>query len=279
MSAAAPSADLVRRMTEPSRVAIAGIVLAVVGFWLVLPPVASDTLTWPIAFAVLAGAAGTWAVTHGERKLGWGAVTAAAACLVLGLSATRSSDAHLDAAVDWGALIFLMFVYATPLTFAAIGGMFSERSGVVNIGLEGMMLAGAFFGILAADKLNSWELGIMAAMVAGGVLGLIHAFFAVHLRADQIVGGTAVWFLGVGVTGYLFIKIYGENGTPGTGVPGIPNVEISFLKDIPPDRVGGFLYNAFGHLNLMTWLVFALLIVSFVVMFKSPIGLRIRACG
>ena len=61
-----------------------------------------------------------------------------------------------------------MLRYATPLTFAAIGGLFSERSGVVNIGLEGMMLMGAFFGVVAADKLESWLLGLIAAMVAGG---------------------------------------------------------------------------------------------------------------
>ena len=137
--------------------------------------------------------------------------------------------------------------------------MFSERSGVVNIGLEGMMLAGCFFGILGADKLNSWELGIVMAAISGAVLGLIHAFFAIHMRADQIVGGTAINFLALGVTGYFYIQIYGLNGTPGTGVPYIPDVKLSFLDHIPPHSYGehSFWYNALGHLNLMTWLLFA----------------------
>ncbi|MCR6679079.1 ABC transporter permease, partial [Escherichia marmotae] len=87
------------------------------------------------------------------------------------------------------------------------GGIFSERSGVVNIGLEGMMLSGAFFGILGADKLDSWVLGLVCAMVAGATFAFVHAIFAIHLRADQIIGGTAINFLALGITGYLFIDI------------------------------------------------------------------------
>jgi ABC-type uncharacterized transport system permease subunit len=150
--------------------------------------------------------------------------------------------------------------------------MFSERSGVVNIGLEGMMLSGAFFGVLGADKFNSWEMGLVLAAVAGGAFGLLHAFFAIQLRADQIVGGTAINFLALGVTGYFFIQIYGDQGSPGD-LPRIPNVNIPGLKNFK------FLDNAFGSLNLMIWLSFVLLIVSYVVMFKTPIGLRIRAVG
>ena len=92
----------------------------------------------------------------------------------------------------WSALIAATLRYATPLTFAAIGGMFSERSGVVNIGLEGQMLMGAFFAIWGADVTDSWELGLVIAMVSGiALLALLHAFFCIHLRADQIVIGTA----------------------------------------------------------------------------------------
>ncbi|MBA2384836.1 MAG: ABC transporter permease [Actinobacteria bacterium] len=172
----------------------------------------------------------------------------------------------------WSALIASTLRYATPLTFAAIGGMFSERSGVVNIGLEGNMLAGAFFGIWGADVTDSWELGLVIAMVSGAVLALLHAFFCIHLRADQIVIGTAINFLALGVTGYLYVDIYGDQGTP-TTIPAIPDVNIPGLEDV------GFLGSAFGQLNLMIWLSFVLLLVSYVVMFKTPIGLRIRAVG
>ncbi|TMK60996.1 MAG: ABC transporter permease [Actinobacteria bacterium] len=168
--------------------------------------------------------------------------------------------------------------FATPLTFAAIGGMFSERSGVVNIGLEGMMLMGAFFGAWGADRTGSWVGGVLIGMAAGAMLALVHAFFSIHLRADQIVSGTAVNFLALGITGYFYINIYGNNGTP-NNLSGVPDVNLSWLGRIPPHGLGAFLHDAFGQLNLMVWLSFALLLIAYVVMFKTPIGLRIRSVG
>ena len=108
-----------------------------------------------------------------------------------------------------------------------------SASGVVNIGLEGMMLMGAFFGILGADKTGLVARSASSsALLAGGCSALIHAFFSIHLRADQIVGGTAINFLALGITGYLFIDIYGEQGTPSDGLPTIPDVSLDFLDDI-----------------------------------------------
>jgi len=267
-----------------------GIGLAALGLWLALPPVELRSPVVPLVLAGIAAAVGVWAALGGERKLGWGGVAVAGLCGLLAYGATVSSVAHLDGAhtttsgpgvVDWGVLTYNMFIFATPLAFAAIGGMFSERSGVVNIGLEGMMLSGCFFGILGADKLNSWELGLVTAGISGGVLGLIHAFFSVHMRSDQIVGGTAINFLALGVTGYFFIQIYGLNGTPGTGVPYIPDVKLHFLNHIPPKNPGrhSFWYEAFGHLNLMIWILFGVIVVAYFVMFRTSIGLRLRSVG
>ena len=123
-----------------------------------------------------------------------------------------------------------------------------------------------------ADKTNSWELGLLIAIAAGGAMAFVHAFFAINLRADQIVGGTAINFLALGITGYLFIDIYGQDGTP-TDIPGIPNIDLGAVQRIP------FLGDIFGDLNLMIWLALALIFVSWVVMFKTPIGLRIRSVG
>jgi simple sugar transport system permease protein len=286
----ASATDAARWAVAPRRVAIAAVGVAALGAWLVVPPIASRSAVWPVALSAAAALGGAWAALHGERKLGWNAVGFAAICALLGWGATRSSLGHLDGSyltssgagvVDWGVMIGSMFVFAAPVAYAALGGMFSERSGVVNIGLEGMMLSGAFFGVLGADKLNSWVLGLFAAAVSGAVLGLIHAFLSVHMRADQIVGGTAINFLALGVTGYFFIQVYGESGTISSEIPNIPNVNLAFLDHIPPHSYGkhGFLYNAIGNLNLMIWLLFALVIASYFFMFRTSIGLRLRSVG
>ena len=172
----------------------------------------------------------------------------------------------------WSALFAAMLRYATPLIFAALGGMFSERSGVVNVGLEGMMLMGAFFGIMAADKLDSWILGLLVAILSGGLMALLHAIWSIHFRADQIISGFAINFLALGLTGYLFIDIYGQEGTP-SDIPGIPNVRLAFLDDVP------FFGDIFGNLNLMIWIAIVLVPLSWLVLFRTPLGLRIRAVG
>ena len=106
----------------------------------------------------------------------------------IGCLATRSSIGNLETVVVWGALFAATLRYATPLAFASLGGLFSERSGVVNIGLEGMMLTGAFFAVWGADVTGTGS-GPRHRIAAGGPLALLHAFFSITLRADQIVGG------------------------------------------------------------------------------------------
>ena len=108
--------------------------------------------------------------------------------------------------------------------------------------------------------------------IAGGGLAAIHAVISIHLRADQILSGTAVWFLAIGLTGYLFIDIYGPEGTPGN-IPAIPAVNLSFLDGVP------FFGEAFGDLNLMIWVGFMLVIASYYVIFRSPWGLHLRSVG
>ena len=256
----------------PRRVGQLGVALGALAAWIAYPPVEVRTVAWPIVVAVPALACGAFAINRGERRAGWGAVASAIIGAVLAYLATLSGTTHLESVFVWSTMVATTLRFATPLTFAAIGGMFSERSGVVNIALEGMMLSGAFFGILAADKLGSWVLGLLVAVVAGGTFAAVHAAFAVHLRADQIVGGTAINFLALGLTGYLFIHVYGDQGTP-ADISQIPDVKLPGLQHVY------FIGPAIGHLNLMIWLAFAVLILSYVVMFRTPIGLRIRAVG
>jgi ABC-type uncharacterized transport system permease subunit len=258
---------------------IGGIVLGILAFWLTLPPLTLRSWVVPVLLGISSVFAGIYGVTHGKKRLGYGAVAAGGLGIVLGLLALRSGVNHLDLVFSWGGLIAATLTYATPLTYAALGGMFSERAGVVNIALEGMMLVGAFFGIWGAATTGNWILGLLIGMGMGGVFALIHAIWAIHLRADQIVGGTAINFLALGVTGYFFIQIYGNNGTPdlsnGHWFRGesIPDVHIPGLQG------GGFFSQVLGGLNLMIWLSFVALIVSYVVLFKTSLGLRLRAVG
>jgi simple sugar transport system permease protein len=261
------------RIRNPLRaLAWAGIVLGLLAAFIALPPITARSWIPSLLLGLLAALAGVWAITRGEKRFGWYAVSAAALGFGLAYLATRSEIGKLETVVVWSALFASMLRYATPLIFGALGGMFSERSGVVNVGLEGMMLMGAFFGIMAADKLDSWFLGLLCGVLSGGAMALLHAIWSVHLRADQIISGFAVNFLALGLTGYLFIDIYGQEGTP-TDIPSIPAVNLSFLDGIP------FIGDIFGNLNLMIWIALILIPLSWLVLFKTPLGLRIRAVG
>ncbi len=259
------------RLRDPRTAGIAGIVLGVVACFVALPPITARSPLYPVLVGIAAAILGLSAALRGLRRLGWGAFAAGLIGIVLGVLATRSSEGNLSI-VFTASLIASMFVFSTPLVFGSMAGIFSERSGVVNIGLEGMMLMGAFWGVYGADKGKSWAVGILVAMLAGGLLALVHAYFAIHLRADQIVGGTAVNFLALGITGYFFFQLYNGQDIP-IGVSTIPDVHLPYI------RHWKYIGPAIGSLNLLVWVSFALVIVTWFVLFKTPIGLRIRACG
>jgi len=262
----------------PKRVGVVGLALGVLAFWVALPPIHARSLVVPVILAALGAAAGIYAVRGGSVRVGWSAIAVGFMGLGLAYLATQSSVGNLQIVFTWSTLIASMLVFATPLMYASLGGIFSERSGVVNIGLEGMMLMGAFWGIWGADKTGSWVTGVAIGMAAGGLLGLLHAFFSIHLRADQIVGGTAINLLALGITGYAFVQLYGRENIP-AGVSEVPRLQLRFLDRIPPDSLGNFLYGAFGRLSVMIWIGFLLVALAHVVMFKTPLGLRIRSCG
>ena len=253
-------------------VAWVGIALGLLGAWIALPPVSARSWVWSLVICLVAVMLGSGVLIRGERRFGGYAIASGILGFTLAFLATLSGLGKLETVVVWSALFASMLRFATPLVFAAIGGMFSERSGVTNIGLEGMMLIGAFFGILGADKLGTWYFGLLVAIAAGGPMALLHAVLSINLRADQIIGGTAINFLALGLTGYLYIDIYGQEGTP-TDVSGIPSVNLGFLDGIP------FFGAVFGDMNLMIWFALILIPVSWAVLFKTPLGLRIRAVG
>jgi general nucleoside transport system permease protein len=249
-------------------VASVGIVLGVAAFILTLPPFTIRTTLIPIIFGLGALALGLAALSQGERRLGGFAVAIGFLGTIGGLWAQGVDRDTLEAVIT-GGLVASTLRFATPLAYAAMGGIFSERSGVVNIGLEGMMLIGAFFAVWGSIWSGSWVVGIVSAMISGGLLAFIHGVFSIHLRADQIVSGFAVNLLALGLTGYLYSSIY-PDGTPTEKVDRVPSLEgaFGFLSWVPG-----------ADLSLLVWAMFLVVILSFVVLFKTPIGLRIRSVG
>jgi general nucleoside transport system permease protein len=254
------------------RVGWAGIALGVLAFFVAVPPLEVRSAVPVVVLAVLAAAAGAWALRGRERRIGWGAIAAGVGGLAGGIAATRSGEGNLEQVVVWSALFAATLRYATPLLFAALGGLFSERSGVINIALEGMMLMGAFFGAWGADITGSWVGGLVIGVASGVALALLHAGFAVTFRADQIVSGTALNFLAVGITGYAYVDIYGTQGTP-DDLPAIPDISLPGIKSIP------FLGGVIGQMNLMVWLALLLVVGVWAVVFRTPAGLRLRSSG
>jgi general nucleoside transport system permease protein len=249
-----------------------GIGLGAVAWYVALPPLLVRTPVPSLLIAAVGVAAGAYALREGERKMGWIAVVVAVIGAIGAVGATQSGEGNLERVFVWSALLAAMLRFATPLIFAAMGGILSERSGVINIGLEGMMLMGAFFGIFGADLLGSWFLGILVGVASGALLGLVHAVVSIHLRADQVVSGTGINILALGITGYVFIYHYGDQGTPGE-VPRVPNVTIPLVDEIP------FIGEAFGEMNWLTVSALILVPLLTVYLFRTRSGLRLRSVG
>jgi simple sugar transport system permease protein len=161
---------------------------------------------------------------------------------------------------------------ATPIAFGSLGGLFSERAGIVNIGLEGMMLTGAFAGVTASYFTGNPYLGVLAAVLIGGFLGLVHGFIAVSFAGDQIVSGTGINIFALGFTAYMSQILWGSRGASDQ-VAGLPTISIPLLKDVP--IVG----EVIGTHTPLVYLMIIITILSYIILFKTPFGLRIRAVG
>ena len=262
-----------------SRVAISGrtaawvgIALGVVAVYIALPPLMIRTSVVSLLIAAAGVAAGVYATREGEKRLGWIAVAGAVLGGIFAVISVNSGEGNLERVFVWSALIAGMLRFATPLIFAAMGGILSERSGVINIGLEGMMLMGAFFGIFGADLLDSWFLGILTGVAAGALLALVHAVVSIHLRADQVVSGTGINIIAIGITGYVFIYHYGDQGTP-SDISRAPNVSLPGIEDI------SFVGEAIGRLNILTWAALLLVPLLTLFLFRTRGGLRLRSVG
>lgn len=155
---------------------------------------------------------------------------------------------------------------ATPLVLASLGGVLSERSGVVNIALEGMMLVGAFFGMLGSMLTGSPWVGVLLGMTAGGLLGLIHALLTQRVRLNHIVSGVALNILALGLTSYILRYVMQSvGGSP--SVNGLPEWRIPLVGPMLSGQ------------NAVFYLAVLLIVGLNFVLFATPAGLRIRSAG
>jgi simple sugar transport system permease protein len=186
----------------------------------------------------------------------------------------------MSALGDIGHLLLTANLWQATLTAAvllllpALGGTISERSGVTNIAMEGMMLTGAFFAVVA-DLLwhNPW-LATLIAMIAGGLMALIHAGVSIQFRADQIVSGIAINIFAAGLTVFLVNRIYGFQDIGHIGpTEGLPYIDIHGLDQIP------FFGTVIFDQNVVVYIALILLVATHIVLFRTRLGLRIRAVG
>lgn len=160
---------------------------------------------------------------------------------------------------------------ATPLVLGALSGVMSERAGVVNIAIEGTMLAGAFAGFLIGVYTGSLLLAVIGAVLVGALMALLHAVLSIRFLVDQIISGTVINILAVGVTGYFNRQLFMTGAPPGQAV--LPPIRLPGLADLPV--LGRIL---FEH-KAITFAAMLLVITVHVVLFHTAWGLRLRAVG
>ncbi|MFG3600566.1 ABC transporter permease [Micromonospora chersina] len=165
------------------------------------------------------------------------------------------------------------FILALPLIFGALAGVLCERSGVVNVAIEGQLLMGAFSGALFGSISGSVWVGLVAAAIGGALISLLLAVFAIRYLVDQVVMGIVLNLLALGVTGFLYERLMQTDATKYNSAPRFSNWEIPLLKDIPLIGPALFRGNIFLYLGLL------LVLVIHIALFRTRWGLRTRSVG
>jgi ABC-type uncharacterized transport system permease subunit len=164
--------------------------------------------------------------------------------------------------------------FAALLLLPALGGLISERSGVVNIAMEGMMLIGAYAGVMTALATHNVWLGVLGAMIAGGLLALVHAIVSIHFMANQTVSGIAINLAALGLTNFLLpIQTGGQGVTGLSSALRLPELSWGPLANIP--FIGPVLFQQ----NVIFYVAIVIVIGIHLLLFRTNIGLRIRAVG
>lgn len=159
---------------------------------------------------------------------------------------------------------------ATPMIAAAIGEVFCERAGIINVSIEGMMLNGAFIGIVTTLETHNPWIGLLAAIISSGLFGLLHGFLSIKLQVNQVVAGIAINLFVLGGTSTLNRLMYkGERPS----IESFPIISVPGLSDIP--IIGPII----GNHYLLVYIIFFLVLVTHFVLFRTILGMKIRAVG
>jgi len=168
-------------------------------------------------------------------------------------------------------LLHAGFLKGAPLLWAALAGAYSERSGIVNIGLEGMMLVGAFAAAAGGFWSGNPWLGLLLGALCGGLAGLLHAWICLYWRADQIVSGMGINLIALGLTGFLLFRFFNARGNS----PEVPKLPALRSEAWMPSWFADLVF-PLSSLHLVLMLVFC---ATLFVFYRTRFGLRLRACG
>ncbi len=193
------------------------------------------------------------------------------ASIVIGLIAINFMPVEQQGIAGW--LVATTLQMSTPLVLAGLGGMYSERGGIVNIGLEGMMLMGAFTGAAVAYFARDPWLGLIGAVMAGGLLAAVHGVICVKYKGNHIVSGTGIILFGTGLSTLLLEVVWHMKGQGEQVTNTVPDMVFPALQDHP------FLGPAISVISPVVLFMFVITAVSWFVLFRTPFGLRLRAAG
>ncbi len=163
---------------------------------------------------------------------------------------------------------------STPLILPALGGLLTDLSGAVNIALEGIMLVGAFTGVIISAYTGSWLLGVLAGIAGGILISGVLAFFHLYLKTDVILAGIAINIISSGGTIFLLYILTGDKGSSSTlASKMVPNVNLPIIQDIP------ILGQVISGQNIFVWLAFILTALTAVLLYRTRLGVHLRAVG
>jgi simple sugar transport system permease protein len=251
----------------------AGFSLSQAGAKIHVPTVTLPARLTCILLGLVVVALGVWQIARGFSKAAIRWVLTVTVLAVVVAFLCWATTGQKGTTIDLIGLLQQSIFLATPLILGAMAGLLCERTGVINVAIEGQMLMGAWAGALFGTLAHNLGVGVVAAMIAGGLVGLLLAVFSIRSLVNQVVLGVVINLLALGLTGYLYDALMQRNQDTLNDPGFLSPVKIPGLGDIP--IVGPLLFDA----NVIVYLTYAIIIVIDVALFRTRWGLRTRSVG